>query len=235
MNNRYTTANAYNDFNQIATCVENWLSKLSEPVLTKNSDIVRQRILQKLVEHGFIPYIKLINANSNISLMTEEIELPTVLDLNGIRINKDVGTFSISFITTLKFILDFSVHWLLVLRAIFVGLLRNSSTFEKVVLIYGVGQESLFINKNDHRFVDYCRQTPINPIRNAKKLFIQSDRYYKSTYDEKFYYVRHPHLAVIENAKLNLLKRFKLLLLHLCMPVIFQILQNMIMEVWLYR
>lgn len=216
MNNRYTTANAYNDFSQVVTCVENWLSKLSEPVLSKNSDIVRQRITQRLVEWAFIPYIKLIKQRVDAGLSPLPLS-NTPIYLNGVAIDAEIGHVAMLSMVSLRAAMEFFAHWALALGAILGGI-RLRATINPATLVYGVGPESLFLDGTDKRFVSYCQESAVKPLRAARQLLVQSTLHHGSLSNSGCIYVKHPHLALVKGAKLGWLKRLGLLISHLVLP-----------------
>lgn len=72
------------------------------------------------------------------------------------------------------------------------------------VLLYGVPEADLSYAGNDARFMKFCRHGPLAPLRDAKRLVIQTARRVIATRAEEVSYVRLPLLATLSSQRLGM-------------------------------
>ena len=216
MDKTYSTVDAYTDFRQTIARVNQWLIKTTMPILDRDADIVSQRLTQRLVEWAFIPYIKLIKQRVDAGLSPLPLS-NTPIYLNGVAIDAEIGHVTMSSMASLRAAIEFFAHWALALGAILGGM-RSRATINPATLVYGVGSESLFVDGTDKRFVSYCQESAIKPLRAARQLLVQSILHHGSLSNSSCIYVKYPHLAIVKGAKLGWLKRLGLLISHLVLP-----------------
>lgn len=179
-----------------------------------SAETLLDRLMQRIVEIALSPYVAAIKnacAGGN-----------SVLPVRGVRINcgrflMEIGSGEPT-VTVRQFLsnqLEFCVHWAYCLVSIF--MVKSRATNLSAVLVFGVGEESLFVEKSDERFVDYCRNGPIAPLREGKRFLIQSMSTNASSCQPAFSYFRHPLIALLREVRLGILGRAHLLANHLCL------------------
>lgn len=190
-----------------------WLQSRIFGVCGYSSEILLDRLTQRLIEIGLQPYaasVKELCKNA-----------ANCFPAHGTRINCDcasmqagTGRVSISLRQLFSNQWDFLLHWFFCLGAIiFTG--RINGNKQPAVLVFGVGRESLFVNESDEQFVTYCRLGPITPLRNGKRFFVQSVSKNISSCQSDFIYSRDPLIERLRDARLGVFGRLHLLAQHI--------------------
>lgn len=188
-----------------------WLEDKVFDACGYSSNILLDRLMQRLVEVGCYPYaltvIALCQASGNY--------FPT----SGTRINcsrafMEIGSgrVTISFTQWLINQFDFLLHWAFCLVSILAC--RMCGSDQPAVLVFGVGNDSLFTNGSDQQFAAYCQSGPVEPLRDGKYFIIQSALKNSASSRPDFLYARHPLIALLREAHIGFGGRLRLLGRH---------------------
>jgi len=214
------TGHAYAAFDRIARLVETWLVGRIPAVAGFGELVVRERLMQRIVEVALWPFVGMYSKRGIAS--ANYLPAPDkTLDCGGIILHPVDGKVSISPRLFAASFFEFTLHWLYVLGAILSGILpHRSSDVRPATLVFGVGAESLFNEGNDSRFVSYRRAGPIEPLARARRLIVQCSSRSGGASTKEFTYVRFPLAALIHEAKLGAAKRLSMLVCHLASPFV---------------
>jgi polysaccharide biosynthesis PFTS motif protein len=109
---------------------------------------------------------------------------------------------------------DFVLHWTFCLFSILAAK-KISSPKRAAVLVFGVGEEGLFVDGDDRQFVNYCRAGPIEPLRSNSRFLIQSISIKVASFNPDFAYSRRPLIDLVRESPMGLVSRLKMLWRHL--------------------
>jgi hypothetical protein len=177
-----------------------------------SSGTLLDRLMQRIVEIGLVPYVAAIKNTCNDG--NNSLPAPgTRINCGRFLMEIGSGEPTVTFRQFLSSQLEFCVHWAYCLVSIF--MVKSRTTNLPAVLVFGVGEESLFVEKSDERFVGYCRNGPIAPLRYGKRFLIQSMSTTASSCQPAFSYFRHPLIALLREVRLGTLGRAQILANHL--------------------
>lgn len=180
-----------------------------------SSDILLDRLMQRVVEIALPAYATVVD---ELCKTTSEIFPSEGVRINCGQANMEVESGRIGFTSKQWAInaFEFLAHWLFCLFSI-VNVRRNCNVNTPSVLVFGVGEESLFNGGNDERFVRYCRNGPIDPLRNGRRFFVQSVKQRGSYSDNSFSYMRDPVSGLLREASMGFFGRVRLLINHMAL------------------
>ncbi|MBK9018670.1 MAG: hypothetical protein IPL72_01170 [Sulfuritalea sp.] len=190
-----------------------WLQSRLFAACGYSSEILGERMVQRLIELSLTPYAVVLmalcgRASGSFPARGSRIQCGRAsMELGS-------GVIRVSLMQLLANHMDFLLHWGFCLGAILFPA-RAAASGQPAVLVFGVGMESLFSNESDERFVAYCRRGPIAPLAKAQRLLIQCPiREAVSTCAEFVYCVR-PLISLVRCSRLGLFARLALALEHL--------------------
>lgn len=117
--------------------------------------------------------------------------------------------------------LAFAGHWMACLARILCP--GGHTDHRPAVLLFGVGEDSLFVDGNDARFVAFCRRGPIEPLRSGRRFIVHSIKGGDSSQPADFVYCRHPLLVLLSAAKLGPAARLRLAVSHLWLSLTYTV------------
>lgn len=201
-------------FDQEVSNPKNWLQSQITDTCGYSSEVLLDRLMQRLVEIGIGPYALIV---SGLCKNSSNCRLPaagTKIDCSRAFMEIGSGRITLTLKQWLSNQLDFFLHWMLCLVAILFSK-RAENDDSQAILILGVAEESLFRDGNDEQFINYCRLGPILPLRNGKRIFIQSTSKNVFSCNPDITYSRNPLISFLREVKLGFLGRFQLLINHL--------------------
>lgn len=178
-----------------------------------SSDVVLDRLTQRLVEISLYPYSKSVAVQAD---MTDDC-FPghgTQIDCGRASMQIGTGILRLSVSQWLLNQFDFLLHWMFCFVAI-LDARKAKKNDVSAVLVFGIGEESIFNNDSDRQFIDYCRRGPLEPLRRGKRFFIQSSRHRISSEQQEFEYCPRPLIGLLRRSTLGLSGRTELLAKHL--------------------
>src|SRR2546425_437909 len=166
-----------------------------------SSTVLVDRLMQRFVELSLCPYalaVSILCKNSGTCFPTPGTRI------NCSRASMEVGSgrITVSPKQWLANQLDFFLHWAFCLLAI-LSVKKAGKNDLSAVLIFGVGEENIFVNGGDERFVKFCRSGRIEPLRNGKRLLIESTTKNVSSRNPDFAYSRRPLIRLLREAKMG--------------------------------
>lgn len=176
------------------------------------SEVLLDRLMQRLVQMSLYPYSLAV---SILCRTTNNCFPVPGTQINCGRASMEIGSGKIT-VTARQLLanqLDFFLRWAFCLIAI-VFVKKAGKNDLPAVLVSGIGEESLFVDKNDQRFVNYCRSGPIGPLRLGKRILVQSASKNRSSCESNFSYSRNPLIELLRETRLGVLGRIQLLANH---------------------
>lgn len=181
-------------------------------------EVVRQRLIQRLVEYLLGPYVVLFGNYVRQDAPPLE-KMVGNLTLSGLTVSAQDGGVNISLELFFAALKDFGAHWLHALLAI-LTLMPRIQFRGPVTVVLGIGVESIFSDGSDRRFINYCDRGPISPL-NVGNILVQVSTSERGSFSERVQYAKHPFHTLVASKSLNLGMRFILLFRHLAMPCYF--------------
>lgn len=181
------------------------------------SDILLDRLMQRLVEIGLPSYVSAID---RLSKTTGDAPLSEGAQINCGTANMEAESGHITF-TPMQWVvnqLEFLVHWAVCLIAIIV-VTKGRKINAPTVMVFGIGEESLFNGGSDEQFVNYCRNGPIDPLRNGRRFLLQSVKQRSSSNNLNFSYSRQPLIGLLREARIGFFGRLRLAINHIFLLV----------------
>ncbi len=132
-------------------------------------------------------------------------EINDSIDLNDAILNCDNGNITFTFKQTLKHLLNMTKHLAYVLFSI-VSIRKKTDMSNGAILVYGIGDENLFQDNDDSRFVEFCKSGQVEPLNENKYYFIKSSNLFKSSNNE-FNYCTDPLVSLLRESKIGFLLR----------------------------
>jgi len=213
---KYHSIYVYQAFEPIVERVECWLESLVSPLLGCDALTVKNRLTQRLVDLTLGPYTTLLSnrLRTGLSFLPPAEE---EIDLAGIRIDPQSGRMRISLPALLRAIVDFGAHWLHNLWSIArIGTQRPRG---KATLLFGVGAESVFIGGSDARFIEFCCQGPVAPLRQATRMIVQHAHLRGTESSTSVSYARYPIDRLACETRMSWSGRLILLFRHAMTPL----------------
>ncbi len=162
---------------EIDRCNAWFHSKLSDAnssrLLGVQAELLQTRLMQRLVELLLPAYSALVCARAE-SASDGFLEPGTLIEGGRAAIRAGTGRIGITFRHWLRNQWDFLLHWAFCFVSIVIVRGRTRAA-TPTVLVFGVGEDSLFSGNDDRQFLEYCRRGPISVLSSAKRLAIQSD------------------------------------------------------------
>lgn len=216
----FHTGHAYVAFDRVIRAIDDGLRDRTPALAGCTRAAVKARLMQRIVEIALWPYVGACGRR----FQSGEPPLPppgVVIDYDGV-ILETAGTAGVTWRRVGSSLFEYAVHWLHLLGAILLGAINWSGRDRPpATLVLGVGNESLFYEGTDARFVAYCRNGPIAPLASARRLIVHCAAGSVVSSDPDFAYDRVPLAALIRDTRLGALTRAELLWSHLTSPFVF--------------
>lgn len=214
MRNKLHSVHAYAEYDTHLDRVERYIRPNLYPIFSCGEGIVLNRVLQRLIELSLASFVKKFAlSESSESLVNSRSK---IIDLDGIAIDAKSGKVYLSFIFLLGLAFDFFKLWLLVLYSILH--INTRSNRGRATLLFGVGEESIFKDGSDNRFIEFCIDGPISPLKEAERIIVQHSTFSGPCSDSRVSYARYPYSQLAREIRLGWFKRFVLLCQHLLVP-----------------
>lgn len=178
-----------------------------------SSGVLLDRLMQYIAEKGHYSYALAV---SILCKTNDNCFPPHGTKINCIRAFIEAGSGRVT-LTPKQWLsnqLDFFIYWTFCLMAI-LAIKKTSENNQPAVLVLGTGEENLFKEGNDEQFVNYCRLGPIAPLRNGKRLLVQSSTKGATSCNPDFFYSKNPLIDLLRKANLGFFGRLRLVANHL--------------------
>jgi hypothetical protein len=177
------------------------------------------RFGQRLAELSLGPYI--LKVAGQRAAGAPPLPKPgTAIDCGRFNLETGSGRISFSARQFLGNAVEFMTHWGLGLMSIIAGIWHGKSD-RPATLVFGIGVESLFTDGDDSRFVHYCRNGPVGPLKTGSRFLIQCATKGGLGRSPDFDYVRHPLPTLLRQVRLGFGARGALLVAHVMLPFSF--------------
>lgn len=192
-----------------------WLGGRVKDFCGYSTHMLTDRLMQRVVEMACWPYVNMVADRLNSGADGFPAD-GTWVDCGSARFELGSGRIDVTLVQQVRNHVDFLRHWGYCLTGI-VTLAKSPPPELPAVLVFGVGDESLFQDGRDNRFVEYCRGGPIDPLRKGGRFLIQSARSGAVSTDSRFSYSRFPIVDLLRTARLGFTARLKMLFGHLAL------------------
>jgi polysaccharide biosynthesis PFTS motif protein len=199
-------------FGRVISSVKNYLSKKINSSFNYSQEAILERLVQYFAFLSLPAYSKSIKKDSKPSL----IDFPDssyVINLKTASLEIETGRVLISRSKIIRQVGIFLIHWSICLLAIIFP--KKSYNNSKIVLVYGVGEESIISNNTSDKFISYCKKSKIIPLRTNNNLFIECSSYQKLTNSENYYFCKRPLLNSIRRVRISFSSRMKIFIIHI--------------------
>lgn len=210
------SGDAYICLDKLTRRFETWIQARCKPGFGYSGEMLAQRLAQVFVEHNLNPYMAECGkreANGEYPLPNEDARL----SYDGLTIDQREGSVNMSVRLFSRSLGHFFMHWFHVLLYLLPLSARSTKQpLTSATLLFGVGKEALFDLEqgNDRRFVNYCKSSPITPLRQAGNLIVQSATRSGADMQTEFIYARHPIHCLLRNTSFGAFVRMKILASH---------------------
>lgn len=185
------------------------------------SDILLDRLMQRLTEIALPSYASAVDSLFKMTSDPSPSE-PTQINCGSANLEVKSGRITFTPMQWVRNQVEFLVHWAFCLFAITV-VAKGRGVIGPTVLVFGIGEESLFKGESDEEFVSFCRSGPIDPLRTGKRFFVQSATRKLSFTGDSFHYLRHPLIGLLQEAKLGFVGRSWLLINHIIFLLLYSL------------
>ena len=180
------------------------------------SGVLCDRLMQRLVQISRYPYALAVSVLCKAGGNCFPVPVPGAqIDCGRASMEMGSGKITVTARQLLANQRDFFLRWAYCLSAIVFVKKAGKNDHRPAVLVSGIGEESLFIDKDDLRFVNYCRSGPIVPLRDGKRFLVQSASRHASSCPSDFNYCRSPLIELLREAQLGFSGRLRLAVSHL--------------------
>jgi hypothetical protein len=189
-----------------------WLEARITEAFGYPSTVLVDCLMQQLVSKALYPYASAFKSLEKTG--KDCFPTGTIIDCDSASIEVGSGRVLISTKQWIINIFGFFLRWMLCAVAILFPRKGTCSGMPST-LLYGVAEESLFDTEGDAHFVEYCRMGGIEPLREGRHFFVQSDTNHAPGNHPEFVYCKRPIVNILREANLGLYERVCLLVKHL--------------------
>jgi hypothetical protein len=161
-----TTGRIYRAFDSIVRRTEGYVASSNVHAVGCDPAAVRARIAQRMVEITS-------DAFTRLSVAQETTDLGRV-NLNGLRTDPETGRISPTVRLAVRCLLEFAVSWWRFTRAVAAECLRSWPRGQARTATVLLGAPSP--DQDDTRFVRFCCEGPVEPLKQAEWLVVETPR-----------------------------------------------------------
>lgn len=180
-----------------------------------DAEVLLDRLVQRLIEISLAAYASALEARGAVHNGSSNslADSNTKLDCGRAFIELGSGRVTVSLRQWLRNQCDFLLHWgFCLLSAIFAK--SVGQTDQPAVIALGVGDDAIFFEDSDRRFVTYCRSGPIEPLQGERRLLVESLSTNISSDPSRFVYCKRPLTRRVREVSLGISGRVRLLIDH---------------------
>ncbi len=163
-----TTGSVFSDYNNLIKKIELNLSSKKINIHNYDSNIVRERLVQRIIELTCISHTKKVLDNENKNHKVNY----KFFNLNGVKINSENGKIDLSLKVYFFNLLIFVIFWFLNFKCAIISFFSNSLTKSLPSTIL-MEAEPYYIN-TDKNLVEFCKYGPITSLSEAPYIIIKS-------------------------------------------------------------
>lgn len=207
-----TTNHAFVAFSEQIDRSRGWMAARFQDACGYPKAVLADRIAQRLVETGMPVFAQAVDRRIK-SGQTPWPPAGSTLTFGDAAVRIGSGEVTVPFGCVLKAERDFAMHWAFALGAIVSGGWSRRGT-TSAALVYDLAESDVMSDGSDAKFVAFCRNGPVTPLRGGQRRFIESGQALASTAPDEFVYCRYPLAALIREARLGAAGRIAMLLRH---------------------
>lgn len=214
MRNEINSNHSNQAFNREIDNCKGWFQTRIFDACGYSSGVLLDRLMQYIAEKGHYPYALAV---SSLCKTGNNCFPPHGAKINCARASVEAGSGRVT-LTSKQWLssqMEFFMYWTFCLIAILAIKKNASKNNQPAVLALGIGDENLFNDGSDERFANYCRLGPIEPLRNGKRLLIQSSSKDVTSCNPDCFYSKNPLLDLLRQSNLGLFGRLRLIANHL--------------------
>jgi hypothetical protein len=196
---RIHSGRAHSFLDAVARASERWLQERLSGATTPQ---LAPRLIQRIVEVTLADFVEQCSLRHERGLQPFPADMS--ISVGGLTLDGRTGKVGIAPLLLLKAVGAFFLHSAHVMEAFMRGILRTrDSARGDATLVFGVGAEDLQAGGDDARFLEYCRGGPIDPLRRARRLVIQSVSPIVSSRQADVEYHRFPLQALVAGNRVS--------------------------------
>lgn len=216
---KFHTAVGYNLFSEILDRTVVFFEKKSFSFLGYGKSAVVRRVMQRFTEVGLSPFIAKASIhykqNPDSSIFDEE-----KIDFADFTFHSSNNTLNIGFKLFLRSFGEFLIHWWMVLFThLSTPFTRRERMISPVTIVFGVGSESF--SGDDGKFLRFCREGPITPLRSSQHIIVMSVNNVTSNEPAYAEYARFPLLALHRCWNMTIVDFFMFFLRHVWLGFVY--------------
>lgn len=212
MTNFLHTGHVNVTFERILSKVDSWLIKEHVQISGFESDVIRSRLIQKIIELAYEPYsCGFLNPENTL----EKLENQKEYSFKKIKIDNVTGRVQLPLVFFLFAFIEYAYDWKNAFLAILRGFVRQQQDLVPATILYGVSWDTVKYNGSDRRFYDFCKNGNIEPLKKFQKLFIQNGEDKRQGNFPELTYLKNPVMGLVETSKIGFFSRCHLLVMHL--------------------
>lgn len=178
----------YRAFAELLRRVKTWTVRAAPRVGRYAKAAVAGRIVQRVADMGFLPFME-----SRASRHAGWPDGDTTVRCGGLVIRTSDGKTRPEFVAVIRSVGRFVLTWLEVLALCVSGFFGRGRARERpATLLFGMGMSAVAVGGDDRRFAEFCRLGPIEPLREAAWIIVETRERLVSTQPEQIQYTTDP-------------------------------------------
>lgn len=216
-NNNIHSGYAYIAFDKIINIFEKKLKKNVIPFGCYDSNTILERLVQRIVELTLNPYVYYCNVKLKEGVLPFS-EFDNTYIFSGLKLDIMTGEINVKNSLFLRSLAEFTYEWFEMLVSIVSGFnFSSSKNSMPATLLFGLGDEMTQYKGTDKRFVEFCKNSLITPLKKAKRLIIQNKENHVS-FGVNYMYSNRPVNKLVSSCYLTINDRLNLLMKHFLNP-----------------
>ena len=215
------TNHVYNAFNEQIDRSRRWLSTRLRGACGYDLAVLVDRLTQRTVEIALPAYA--VAAAKRLEKGIHFVPPPEAhIDCGMALLHAGSGRVRVSRKQRLAGQREFITLWVYCLYRIILGMFQRGRG-DAATLVLDLTSEDLFRDGTDEEFVQYCRSGPIEPLRSGRRFLIRAAGRPLSSSPGTHQYCAHPLMTLLQEARLGVAGRARLLLRHLTLLFRYQL------------
>lgn len=212
---KFHSARAYVAFDESVRNVETWVYARTPRFREFDARDVAKRLIQRVVEIGLNEFV--LACAGRLDAGQEPLPGPrSAYSCGGLVIDGAGGRIRVRAALFLRSAGLFLAHWTHALLVHVAALFRRPALARgPATLVHGVGAAELNHGGSDEEFLAFCKQGPIEPLRSAHRLIVQSIKPISSSSPAECSYHRVPLFALVLENPIGIAEFLRFLLNHM--------------------
>ncbi len=209
-------ARGYLEMDDVIKTIERWLQSQAPSACGYSSKAIKKRLAQRALEIMLRAFLRerVRRYDAGTQALASQDRL---LRCAGVVVNTVTGNTRPSIVLFGRSVTEFLLLWAYALCEHLYSLIRATGRSKgPAVLLFGVGIADLKAGGGDARFIEYCRNGPITPLAEARRLIVQAAGQLTSSLPEFVSYSRSPLYALVRENPIGVRQFLGFLLQHCC-------------------